>query len=145
MIFCHIKYSKEANEFLQKLHLLILIFCFRFERHSQKSKYTVVPGTQTKPWIDLVHYLNSTQLVTSKFHRHGPNTSILSFIQCLVYLGRSAKICYLSVWQWFTSRGSYVHIFGEILGGIPIFFFLIKILMVSDKTIHKAFRAHKTL
>ena len=42
----------------------------------------------------------------------------------------------------------YINIHGKILGGIPEMFVLcrfLKILMVSDKTIHKAFKNHKTL
>ena len=38
--------------------------------------------------------------------------------------------------------------YGRIFGGIPkmfVFWKFLKILMVSDKSIHKAFRIHKTL
>ena len=47
----------------------ILIFCLDLNYYItfQKSKCTVMPGTQTKPWIVFVHYLNSTQHVTSNF------------------------------------------------------------------------------
>ena len=44
------------------------------------------------------------------------------------------------------TRGSYVH--GKSFGGIPemlILFNFLKILMVSDKTIHMAIRTHTTL
>ena len=47
------------------------------------------------------------------------------------------------------ARGSYVHnSMVKFLGGIPKMLVLcnfLKILMVSDKTIHKAFRTHTTL
>ena len=42
----------------------------------------------------------------------------------------------------------YMYLYGKIFGGIPKMLVLcnfLKILMVSDKVIHKAFRTHTTL
>ena len=45
------------------------------------------------------------------------------------------------------ARGRYVHVHGKIFGGIPKMLVLcnfLKILMFSDKMIHRAFRTHTT-
>ena len=54
MIFCHMKWAKEASEFLQNdicLHTDLLFGFLSIILHSQKCKFTVVPGTQTTPQI----------------------------------------------------------------------------------------------
>ena len=72
--------------------------------------------------------------------RKQPQTSLES-----IYFKRQIK-----AWLWFTTRGCYVHKheynFWEHPENVRFLqFFSLKILMVSDKIIHKAFRIHKTI